>query len=342
MNMKPRSAKLNLLYEGADISTEIRPYVTGFTFTDNSGGKADDLSVSLEDRDQLWKSGWYPSKGARLSASIVCSNWFESGGSDLVLPCGQFEIDEIEMSAGAGDTVTLKAVSALVKNSIRKEKKTRAWENVQLSTIASDIAVEHSLTIQFSGNDATYNRIDQREESDLKFLDRISEAEGNSLKIVDERIVIYSGVEYDRNPVSRTLVRGQSNLGRVNLRDKIADVYSACTVKYHDPKDKQLKTYTFTPPDALATGELLQVNGAVESIAEAERRAKAKLRAKNKLERSGSISMMGDPRMMATMVLALSGFHRFDGRYFIDTATHAFDRSGGYTTNLNIRGVLGY
>ncbi|MFW5497761.1 MULTISPECIES: phage late control D family protein [unclassified Maridesulfovibrio] len=342
MNMKPRSAKLNLLYEGTDISTEIRPYVTGFTFNDNSGGKADDLSVSLEDRDQLWKSGWYPDKGAKLSASIVCTNWFESGGADLVLPCGKFEIDEIEMSAGAGDTVTLKAVSALVKNSIRKEKKTRAWENVQLSTIASDIAAEHSLIIQFSGNDATYNRIDQREESDLKFLDRIAEDEGNSLKIVDGRIVIYSGVDYDRNPASFTLSRGQSNIGRISLRDKVADVYSSCIVKYHDPKDKQLKTYTFTPPDAPVTGEVLQINGAVESIAEAERRARAKLRAKNKMERSGSISMMGDPRRMATMVFGLSGFHRFDGRYFIDTATHAYTRSAGYTTNLAVRGVLGY
>ncbi len=342
MNMKPRSAKLNLLYEGTDISASVAPYVTGFAFNDNSGGKADDLSVSLEDRDQLWKSGWYPSKGARLSASIVCSNWFESGGSDLVLPCGKFEIDEIEMSGGAGDTVTLKAVSALVKNSIRKENRSRTWENVQLSTIASDIAAEHSLTIQFSGNDATYSRIDQREESDLKFLDRIAEDEGNSLKIVDGRIVIYSGVDYDRNPAAFTLTRGESNIGRINLRDKVADVYSACTVKYHDPKDKTLKTYTFTPPDAPTTGEVLQVNREVESIAEAERVARARLRAKNKMEKSGSIPMMGDPRRMATMVFGLSGFHRFDGRYFIDTATHAYERSAGYTTNLKVRGVLGY
>ncbi|WP_419783461.1 phage late control D family protein [Maridesulfovibrio sp.] len=342
MNMKPRSAKLNLLYEGTDISASVAPYVTGFTFTDNSGGKADDLSVSLEDRDQLWKAGWYPDKGAKLSASIVCSNWFQSGGSDLVLPCGKFEIDEIEMSAGAGDTVTLKAVSALVKNSIRQEKKTRTWENVQLSTIAGDIAAEHGLTLQYQGNDPTSDRVDQREESDLKFLNRIMEDEGNTLKIVDERIVIYCGKEYDRNPVSHNFERGQSNLGTVSLRDKVADIYSSCRVKYHDPKDKQLKEYTFAPPEVPATGEVLQVNGAVASIAEAERRAKARLRAKNKMERSGTINMMGDPRLMATMVVALSGFHRFSGKYFVDTATHAFVRDSGYTTNLAVRGVLGY
>lgn len=341
---KPRSAKLNLVYDGADISSSITPYTCGFSFTDNSGGQADDLSVSLEDREQLWKSGWYPSKGAKLEASIVCSNWFESGDSDLILPCGQFEIDEIEMSSGAssGDTVTLKAVSALVKNSIRREKKTKSWENVRLSTIASDIAAAHNLSLQFDGTDATYSRIDQREESDLKFLNRIAEDAGNSLKMVDTRIVIYTGADYDRNPVSHTLTRGQSDIGSVQLRDKICDVYRACTVKYHDPKDKQLKTYTFTPPNAPASGEILQINKEVESIAEAERVAKARLRSKNKMERSGSIPMIGNPRFMATMNIGLSGWHRFDGKYFIDQATHAYDRSAGYTTNLNVRGVLGY
>lgn len=113
-------------------------------------------------------------------------------------------------------------------------------------------------------------------------------------------------------------------------------------MKYHDAKDKQLKSYTFIPPDAPVSGQILQINKDVTSIADAEFEARAHLRKKNQKERSGSISMMGDPRIMATMILGLQGFYHFDGNYFVEAATHSFDRHAGYTTNLNVRGVLEY
>lgn len=340
--IKPRSAKLILSYNGRNISTAIADYVTNFSFTDNSGSQADDLSVTLEDRKSLWKNSWYPSKGANLEASIRCENWFAPTASPIVLPCGKFELDEIEMSAGAGDTVTLKAVSSMVMNSIRREKKTRAWENILISSVAGDIAAEHNLKLQFEGNDATYTRIDQREESDLKLLQRLATDNGNSLKLADRRIIIYSGSEYDKHPVSYTFTRGQSDIGSVRLKSKISEIYRACTVKYHDPKDKQLKSYTFTPPNPPPSGEILQINQSVESIAQAMKLAKSKLRSKNKHETTGSISMMGDPRLAATMNIALAGFGNFSGKYFIDQATHAFVRTSGYTTSLNVRQVLGF
>ncbi len=340
--IKPRSAQLILSYDGVNISAAIAEYVTNFSFTDNAGSQADDLSVTLEDRESLWKNSWYPAKGASLEAAIRCENWFAPGASPIVLPCGKFELDEIEMSAGAGDTVTLKGVSALVMNSIRKEKKTRAWENISLISIAGDIATEHSLTLQFEGNDATYTRIEQRDESDLKFLQRLIKDEGNSLKLADKRLVIYSGSEYEQHPVSHTFTRGESDIGSVQLRSKITEIYRACTVKYHDPKDKQLKSYTFTPPNPPPSGEILQINKDVESIAQAQRLAKSRLRSKNKRETTGSISMMGDPRLAATMNVGLAGFGNFSGKYFIDQATHAFGRSAGYTTNLNVHQVLGF
>ncbi|MBI9112244.1 phage late control D family protein [Maridesulfovibrio ferrireducens] len=340
--IKPRSAQLILSYNGVNISSSIADYVTNFSFTDNAGSQADDLSVTLEDRKSLWKNSWYPSKGASLEASIRCENWFAPQAPPIILPCGKFELDEIEMSAGTGDTVMLKGVSALVMNSIRKEKKTRAWENISLSSIAGDIASEHSLTLQFEGNDATYTRIDQREESDLKLLKRLIEDEGNSIKLADKRLIIYSGNDYEAAPIAHTFTRGESDIGSVQLRSKITEIYRACTVKYHDPKDKQLKSFTYTPPNPPPSGEILQINKEVESIAQAQRLAKSRLRSKNKMETTGSISMMGNPRLAATMNIYLAGFGNFSGKYFIDQATHAFTRSGGYTTNSNVHQVLGF
>lgn len=40
-------------------------------YTDVLTGQADDLQLTLEDRDGLWLEAWFPDKGAALTASIL-------------------------------------------------------------------------------------------------------------------------------------------------------------------------------------------------------------------------------------------------------------------------------
>lgn len=344
MSRMIRAAQLLLKYDGVDISADISDYVTEFSYTDNSGGCADDLSVTLEDREQLWKGGWCPVKGAKLEASIVCEGFARVWTPGQVeLPCGTFELDEIEMASGrSGDTVTLKGVSAMVANSIRREKKTRPWENITLSGLADNVVSEHGLTLQFEGQDREYIRVEQREESDLSFLKRLAEDEGKHVKLADNRVIIYSGEDYDRHPVSMIIERGHPGVVSTRISSKLADVYRACTVKYSDPSDKTLKAYTFTPPNPPRTKQVLQMNRHVYSVGQAEILAKAALRKKNQTETSGEINMMGNVRAASAMVIRLTGYGHFSGKYFVDRATHTFTRGEGLTTAINIRKVLDY
>lgn len=98
----------------------------------------------------------------------------------------------------------------------------------------------------------------------------------------------------------------------------------------------------FMAPDAPAVGELLRLNQPVESVAEAVAKCRGRLRAKNRAEVKADITLVGDTRRRAMEVVAVKGFGVFDADYFVDTATHRIDSSGGYTTALEARRVLGY
>ena len=120
-----RYAEVSLTYEGKDISRDIPPYLLNFTYTDNSSDKADDISLTLEDKERLWCSDWFPTKGDKIRASIIIHNW-EAANRTQSLPCGTFEVDQIECS-GPPNQVTIKALSTLVSQPMRQEKHTKAW-----------------------------------------------------------------------------------------------------------------------------------------------------------------------------------------------------------------------
>ena len=142
---RARYAEVVIIYEGVNITRDIAPYLLNFTYTDNASDKADDISFSLEDRERLWINDWFPTKGDKIRASIVIHDW-EAANQTQSLPCGIFEVDQIDCS-GPPNQITIKAVSTLVSKPMRQEKHTKAWENVKLSKIAGDMANKNGLQL---------------------------------------------------------------------------------------------------------------------------------------------------------------------------------------------------
>ncbi|MHC1791778.1 phage late control D family protein [Solidesulfovibrio sp.] len=354
-SISTRQAFLTLLYEGKDISAQIAPYVLSFSFTDNAHGKADDLQVTLEDRDHVWKGDWYPDKGATLTASLRCEQWDAADALPVIMRCGTFTIDEIELS-GAPDTVTIKAVSAAMTKSLRQQRKTKAWENSSLEQAARDIADAHGLTLRYHGPEFTFTRMDQRETSDLGFLKRMAEQRGMLLKVAEDSLILISGKGYDAKSPAKTLTRGVSPIKSFRFKEKTDGVYGdGAEVNYHDPVTKQGRNYAFDnalsgerqsyvkdPKSKKKGGDRLKVNRRLDANEDGLEIVKAEARGKNKDEFEGSLSLMGDPDLRAAMTVAVVGFKRFDAVYFIETATHSFDRSSGYATELKIRKTLDY
>lgn len=339
---KARRATVRVLYDGTDISAHIGPFVTRVTYTDQADGKADSVSIELEDSANLWKGGWYPSKGASLKAWIDCHDW-GGPGQDSTLFCGTFEVDKLSFSgAGQGDRFTIKGISAKVKNALRGERRYATWENWTLEGVLKDIASTADMDTVFDADPVNIDREDQKGESDLSFLKRMAKRHGLKFKVAETKLVMFDEAKYDAADSVMTLSRGSSGIGSVRLNDSAADLYRACTVSYHDAAADEDLTYTFTPDSAPSTGKTLQVRKRVKSVAEAMTLAKKTLRNKNKTECTGSVSYLGDPRLRAGCVIDLDGYGSFDTDYFIQTATHSVDRNGGYSTECEVRKTLGY
>lgn len=327
--MEMRKAKLNFTYAGKNISAGLAPYLTGWSYTDFSHGKADDLQLTLENSTGKWIDSWFPQKGTTVTAGV------EIEGKSLHF--GTFSIDEIEAS-GQPSIITLRAMSAITTKALRNEKKTKAWENCSLEKILTEIAKVHGLSSFYSGDAVNFGRTDQRDESDLGYLKRIADENGLSLKVSEEKIIIFEGKKFDEQDSVFAFER--KDLASWNFKSKSHDIFKGCKVSYRDPGGKQDLVFSFLPPATPAVGQILNVETRVESLAEAEKKARYELRKKNKDEVTGAITMPGHPGVLAGINITMDGFGVFSGKYFIDEAKHS--QTAGYITDCKIRKVLTY
>ena len=345
-NVTARKCEVLVKYDDKDISTDLQPYLKGVSYTDNLSGEADDLQLTLEDKEGLWQSTWFPDRGATLDVSVKLINW--QGIDEQTVRLGLFEIDEIT-SQGVPSEVQVKAVSVPDDNSLRGKERTRSWEKAELKKIASDIATGAELALVYDVEDynPTIDRAEQTEQSDLSFLYKLCADHGLALKICNKQVVIFDEAKYETADAVMVLLKPgvitTSKLTKVDklksysLRSKIRNIYKACHVKYQGGKKKAKIETTFTDPNK-TKGKTLEVNEQVKSIAEAERLAKKKLREKNCEEFTGSFSFLGNPELLAAVNVQLEGYGAFDGKYIITKATH--DIGNGYTTNIDVRRCL--
>ncbi|MGW8956611.1 phage late control D family protein [Paenibacillus sp. NPDC055715] len=369
-----RRAQVVVNYNGKDITKELSGYLLDFTYTDAEPGTLDDLQINLEDKDRKWSGPWSPSAGDRITAYIKTTGW-DKPGEIKRLNCGTFEVDSIDF-AGPPDTVSIKAVSLPVSTNVRQEKKTKAWESVTLKSIAVEIAKRAGFALMYEAHgNPKFDRQDQTDVSDLAFLNDLCKQEGIALKVTGKKLVLFDEYVYEQKAPALTIERGVSDIISYGFSFSTQDVaYAGCEVSYQpaakkstskkkddksttkaaaestskDSKKKKEKSeqpkpikVIYRPPGAPKDGPILKVSQSVGSQAEALNAARKSLREKNKEAGKATLSLMGNVGLAAGMTITIKGFGRFDGKYIIVSATHAVGGSG-YTTNLEIRKVLGW
>lgn len=337
--MQARHARVRIVYNKEDISEQIAPFLDSFDFKDSADSIADDMSLSLEDRKELWESDWFPDKGANLKASLIFTNWGTEG--DVEIPIGIFEVDEIEVS-GLPHKVKIKAVSVPINNELRGAKKNRAWEKVKLSAIAKEIADRAGIGLYLNlRDDEEIERLEQKDESDLAFLTRVAKEKGYGVKLSDSQLDVYYIPDLDNLDPVLTIKKAASKIKSYSFRSKTRDIYKACHVKYENAKKGQTIEYTFEDASK-KDGQILEVHKEVADVAEAEKLAKGELREKNKDEVTGRIALTGavsNSMLMAGLTVQVEDFHKFDGKYLITSTSHSVS-SSGYSCNIDMRRCL--
>lgn len=346
--MEARRILTIIKYNNKDISVDISKYLKSISYTDNLSGEADDLQITLEDRDGLWQSTWMPEKGALLDATLQQKYWQTLSALPQSLRLGLFEIDEIT-SSGYPSEVQIKAVSVPDNNTLRGTERSRSWEKAKLQVIANDIASAAGMSLFWDTEEnPVLDRAEQTEQSDLSFLYAICKDKGLALKISDKKIIIFDEAKYGAEKAKITIVKPgtvykkESGMKYLfvgtgySLRTKIRDIYAACRVSYQQGSSKSNIEATYTV--AGKKGKTLQVNEQVESVAAALNLAKKRLREKNKDEVTGSLNMLGNFILLSGVTVNLLGFGAFDDKYLITRASH--DIGSGYTTNIDVRRCL--
>lgn len=333
-----------LTYEQKNITSDISPYVCSIGYLDNLTGKSDELDVQLEDVDGRWIDHWYPSKGDTLSLKIGYE------GSPL-LPCGSFEIDEIEFSMPP-TTVSIRGLATGIKKSVRT-RSSNAYENTTLAAIAQRIAKRNKLTLVGNIGNVPIDRVSQYQEQDVQFLTRLGKEYGYAFKIVGDKLVFTELKALRENEGILTL--HITDITSIRLKDKVKAVYQQAKASYHDPKNKKLVTCNIKdaqqaeletlPEDTqkqfgqTTSNDTLRISTRSPNKASAEIKAQAALDNANLQQTTGSITLSGNTRLVAGANFQLEGYGRFSGKYMAESSRHRIDRSG-YVTELEIKRVV--
>ena len=334
---KARRTDVLIKYKGADISRDLAPFLSNFVYSDNEG-KSDEIQSDLLDRDKKWQDPWLPNEGDKIQARIRTVSW-DKDGEVLQLNCGTFFVDDVTFK-GPPDSISIKALSVPFKAGGKSTKRTRAWENSSLNTIAGDIAISSNLTLIYDAPNYFYERVDQSKETDLAFIKRMAKREGLSVKVSDEKLVIYHQLTYERKKAVRTLTRGEGDILFWDFARTSADKqYKKVQISYFDGKKKKAVKYVYDVPD-VESGPTLKIDKRAKDLAEAKRWAKAEARNKNKKMKSGKLTISGAIGLVQGLTVNLKKFGAFDGKYFIEACTH--NPTGKYEVNIDIREVLGY
>ena len=222
---------VSVIYESTDITQEINADLLSFSYEDNCSDECDSVSITLKDEQGKWAGSWSPDRGAKVRCMLSTNQGYS-------LETGVMIINSLS-AQGAPRTFDMQAISVPLENTVRKTAKTRNFENLDLKTIANTIATDNKLKLFFdSEENPSYDRIDQKDETDLKFLERLCKEAGLSLKVNSEQLIMFDQKSYEKKDPIETYALGLSPVLRWSFNAQQAERYRACRVKWRDLKKK--------------------------------------------------------------------------------------------------------
>jgi len=236
-----------------------------------------------------------------------------------------------------------------LRHRLLHETRSRAYEYMRDSDIASQIAFEAGLHPQVENTRVVLARVTQHNQTDLAFLRQRAQRIGYEVMVVDRTLVFRLPPVDGSAAVTLTMNRDITDLSlRLTTMEQIAQR----EVRGWDMKTKsvissQASTVsgmggTNTGPSAArkawgsARGTSVQVP--VLSKGEADRMAQGQLQAMALTYISGEGTCRGRTDLRAGTVIRIDGAgQRFSGQYYVTATTHSISAEDGYQTSFSVR-----
>lgn len=325
-----RHIGVDITYRGKNITGSIKNDLTSFSYDEKAAGSSDSLSLTLSNKSLKWFNGWFPETGDQVQAKILTYDWSKSGEINA-LDCGSMVVDEPEFT-GPPNVFTLKALSVPAAAGYNDTPTDHTWAKISMKQLGQSIAKKYGLSFLYDAPlDFVISSLKQSNQTDSDFLTETASKYNLSVKIFSNRLVIYSKAAYEKRTPVATYTLGKSNISSYQLyAPTVGTGYSAVTENYKPPNSKKQLSYTFRIPET-SGGKTLTLNESADNLAQAEMIAKAKLRESNEQIYHGTLTVTLNLRIAAACVIQLAGFGKFNGNYFIDSATHSGGDQAGQT-----------
>lgn len=317
--MKP---KFKITANSKDITDLLNWRLLSLVITDEVGLVSDTLTLELDDRDGGLD---IPPRGAELEAFL---------GYDDLYPMGKFIVDEVELkSPPATMTITARASNSMLKDvSAFKSPHSYSWQDYTLLGIVETITGRYGLTaiVADAFKKILVKHIDQADESDCAFIQRLAADYGASIKIANGKMLFIE-------PLSGKLPNGelmpaipikQSEIVGFQMRLAERGKYEKVIAKYYDfetAEEKQISAGNGSPAFTL--------RDTFTNAEQARLRATAKLNEISSGTRTMSLDLIGNPLICAESVIDVPNVRsEIAGRWIVKSARHSLSASGYKTT----------
>lgn len=329
-----RKAVPSLSFNGKNVSTKLAEYLKSVSYEDVASGSSDTISLKLQNIDMKWLHKWYPTKGDKIKGSITFKDW-NKDGTNLSLNCGTFVCDEVKFSGGPLET-TIGGVSTPAKDSFKTRERTKTWKNVTIKKIAQEIAKRYSLSLSYSGPSIKIASIEQSDKTDSAFLYSICQKYGLSMKVFNNKIVIYDQTAQEKKKATATLTRASFIDDEWDYIDALEGTYTGARISYKSGKNNdEVSVYLGLKKENASGSRVLKITETADDYDTAYYMAAAKVNQSNE----GATTMTGkiwpNPKICAGICVTISGMGKANGKYFVDKVTTEVTDSGT-TQNIEL------
>lgn len=228
-----RNIRVVVIFNKVDISDEIAHSISSLNYTDNSKNAIDDLELELENLDYRWLKEWYPDENAQLLVGIHEELENETNFLDL----GTFYVDEPTFE---NNRLNLKCLALPLDQNIRDQKNSVAWERITLKELVTQIANKHEMNAEIYTENEFFERLDQNQETDLSFINRVVKETGVNMKVSDDKIIIFDDEEMEKNDTVEIFNINDERIRSFSLKKKNKEIYDNVEVSYYDPDKKKV------------------------------------------------------------------------------------------------------
>ena len=335
--MERRKAIYSVFIDGKDVTPGFVAVVTSITIKDGEGEKSDTASIDLDNANSQIA---FPRIGAKIEIGL---GW---EGNPAII-CFEGKVDEVKSagSRGGGRTLTISAKSADTRGKL-KQREEKHKDKAKLGDVASEWGKEAGLTDvkvhpDLAKIERPYWSIEG--ESFVSWAARTAKEIGATFKVMGERAVMTprsSGKTASGKDLPKIKAEWGKNLISWNMSPVLSrNAFKKFETRWYDPKEAKWKTETVEAREAgdgIEASTTKRFSSADKDTAKAE--ADSESKESDREKGGGSVSIDGDPTAQAEAECEVIGTDPgIDGTYRIESITHKITRSGGFTTDLELK-----